>query len=272
MAGRLQIMMTFDFTGKSAIVVGAGSGLGEAIAMQLADNGANVWCGDIVRDNVAKTVRMMAERYRANYGFSVCDVSGEDSVIALFEEAKAAFGEIDIVVNSAGVFMPKQMLEAAPEEIKKHLDINLMGIVYGCRQALKIMIAQGKGGKIVNVSSVGGRRGESNSPYYSLGKSGILNWTQSVALYGAPYGINCNAICPGIIRTPMWDVILEADSGGDPDVDKEALFQEIVKARTPLGRAQTAEEMAYATAFLCSQYADAIVGQALNVDGGDQLN
>jgi len=267
-------MMSFDFTGRNAIVIGAGSGIGKAIAMQLADNGANVWAGDIA--NAEITVKEMQETfgplYNAGYGFSACDVSKEESVRALLSDAITAFEDIHIVVNSAGVFMPKLLLEATADEIKSHLDINLMGIVYGCRLALETMIAQGKGGKIVNISSVGGRQGESKSPYYALGKGAVLNWSQSVALYGAPYGINCNAICPGIIRTPMWDVILGAEGGGDPNMDQEALFKEIVAARTPLGRAQTADEIAYAAAFFCSDYADVITGQALNVDGGGNLN
>ncbi|MDR3363565.1 MAG: SDR family oxidoreductase [Clostridiales Family XIII bacterium] len=264
-------MMVFDFSNKNALVVGAGSGIGKAIALQLADNGANVWCGDISDAGAAGAVREMSEKHGAKYGYSVCDAAKSESVAALFGEAKAAFGEISIVVNSAGVFMPKRLLEASPEDIKTHLDVNLMGIVYGCRLALETMIAQGGGGKILNIASVGGRQGEAKSPYYALGKSAVINWSQSVALYGAPYGINCNTVCPGIIRTPMWDVILEADNGGG-DAGKEALFDEIVRARTPLGRAQTAEEIAYAAVFFCSDYAGAIVGQALNVDGGDKLN
>ncbi|MDR3295776.1 MAG: SDR family oxidoreductase [Clostridiales Family XIII bacterium] len=264
-------MMVFDFTGKKAIVVGGGSGIGKAIALQLADNGADVWIGDLSENGAQTTVSEM-RRYKGDYGHTVTDVAKKTDVAALFADAKKQFGEINIVVNSAGVFMPKGLLEAAPEEIKAHLDINLMGIIYGCQLALETMIAQGKGGKIVNISSVGGRGGELKSPYYALGKGAVLNWTQSVAYNGAPHGINCNAICPGIIRTPMWDVILEADGGGDPSVDKEALFHQIVKGRAPLGRAQTAEEMAYAAAFFCSGYADAILGQALNVDGGDRMN
>ena len=265
-------MMKFDFTGKKAIVVGAGSGIGKAIALQLADNGADVWIGDIVVENAKAVVDEMSGKFENSYGYTVVNVAEKNDIANLFEEAKASFGEINIVVNSAGVFMPKSMLEATPEEIKKHLDINLMGIVYGCQLAMETMIEQGRGGKIVNISSVGGRQGELKSPYYALGKGAVLNWSQSVAFNGAPHGINCNAVCPGIIRTPMWDTILEAESGGDPNVDKEELFNKIVSGRTPLGRAQTAEEMAYAVAFFCSDYADAIVGQALNVDGGDRMN
>ena len=264
-------MMIFDFTGKNAIVTGAGSEIGKAIALQLAGNGANVWIGEISEGNAAQTVEEM-KKSGESYGFTKVDVGSKEDMSALFEDARKAFGTIDIVVNAAGVFMPKHLLEATPAEIKKHLDINLFGAVYGCQLALDTMIKQGKGGKIVNISSVGGRHGELDFPYYALGKAGVLNWTQSVAYNGAPHGINCNAVCPGIIRTPMWDVILNAAKGGNEDIDTEELFQGILMSRTPLGRAQTAEEMAYAVSFLCSSYADVITGQALNVCGGSVMS
>ena len=263
-------MMKIDFAGRAAIVTGGGSGLGRAIALELADNGARVWIGDISEQGagVAETIIQLG----GEAGFTKTDVSKQDSIAALFSDAKAAFGDIRIVVNSAGLFLPDSLLGASEERIRAHLDVNLFGIIFSTRLALETMIAQGGGGKILNVSSVGGRSGEPGSPYYALGKSGIINFTQSAAFAGAPHGINVNAICPGIIRTPMWDVILEGEAGGDPAADKDELFQGFVNRRTPLGRAQTPEEIAYAACFLCSDYADAIVGQSLNVCGGDRMN
>ncbi|MDR1571727.1 MAG: SDR family oxidoreductase [Clostridiales Family XIII bacterium] len=262
-------MMVFDFSGKNALVTGAGSGIGRAVALQFAEAGANVWVGDISGDNAAGAVAEMG-RHGGSYGFTVVDVSRKDDLTVMFAGAARAFGRIDIVVNSAGVFMTRHLIEATPEEIKRHLDINLMGAVYGCQLALETMIRQGGGGKIVNIASVGGRHGELDFPYYALGKAGVLNWTQSVAYNAAPHGINCNAVCPGIIRTPMWESILEAVAG--EGADRDALFDEMLKSRTPLGRAQTGEEMAYAVLFLSSGYADAIVGQALNVCGGSVMS
>jgi NAD(P)-dependent dehydrogenase (short-subunit alcohol dehydrogenase family) len=261
-------MMTLDFTGKNAIIVGAASGIGKGIAMQFAKNNANVWVGDLSVDKGQKTIKEM-EKYGGAYGFTKTDVSKKADIAALFEDAKKAFDRIDIVVNSAGVFAPVHLLDASPEYIQKHLTINLFGVIYGCQIALETMIKQGGGGKILNVASVGGRKGELDFPFYSLGKAGVLNFTQSVAFNAAQYGINVNALCPGIIRTPMWDTIL---NGIDPNADKEQLFKDVVLARTPLGRAQTAEEMGYAAAFLCSSYADVITGQALNVDGGSVMS
>ena len=264
-------MIKIDFSGKAAIVTGGASGIGKAIAMELAGCGARIWIGDRDGQNASAACDEIISK-GGEAGFTRIDVSKPDDVAALFEGAKAAYGDIGIVVNSAGVFLPDALLDATPERVKAHLDINLFGMIYVTRLALKTMIAQGGGGKILNVSSVGGRGGEAGSPYYALGKSGVINFTQSAALTGAPHGINVNAICPGIIRTPMWDVILDREAGGDPAADKDELFSGIVKRRVPLGRAQTAEEMAYAACFLCSGYADAILGQALNVSGGDRMD
>jgi NAD(P)-dependent dehydrogenase (short-subunit alcohol dehydrogenase family) len=268
-------MMIFDFSGKNAVVAGAGSGIGKAVALQFADAGANVWIGDISEKNAAETaeeMKALGKSFGKSYGYTKTDVSRKEDVAAMFREAKEAFGRIDIAVNSAGVFMTADLLSAAPEDIQKHLGVNLMGVIYGCQTALEIMIEQGGGGKIVNVSSVGGRRGAPGAPYYSLGKAGVINFTQSAAYTGAPYGINCNAICPGIIRTPMWEVILDDAVERGEGTDREQLFDRMMKSRTPLGRAQTGEEMAYAVLFLSSPYADAIVGQALNVCGGSAMN
>ncbi len=264
-------MITLDFSGKNAIVTGAGSGIGKAIALQLAEGGANVWIGEIVEQNAAATLEQM-KKYGGNYGITKVDVSIKAEIETLFEEAKKQFKTIDIVVNGAGVFMPKHFDEAAPEEIKKHLDINLMGVVYSCQLALDTMIKQGVGGKIVNISSVGGRHGDQDFPFYALGKAGVLNLTQSIAYIGAPHSINCNAVCPGIIRTPMWDTILKGITNGEENVDYEKLFEEILKVRTPLGRAQTGDDIAYTVLFLCSRYSDQVTGQAWNVCGGSAMN
>lgn len=264
-------MITLDFNEKNAIVTGAGSGIGRAIALQLAEGGANVWIGEIVEKNGEETLRQMKE-FGNSYGFTKIDVGDKADVTTMFKEAGNAFGEIHIVVNSAGVFMPKHFGEATPEEIKRHLDINLLGVVYGCQLAMDVMGKQGKGGKIVNISSVGGRSGDPDFPFYALGKAGVLNLTQSVAYAGAPHGINCNAVCPGIIRTPMWDTILKGITGNAEDVDYEKLFDDILKSRTPLGKAQTADDIAHTVLFLCSPYTDQVTGQAWNVCGGSAMN
>ena len=264
-------MMKIDFGGKPAIITGGCSGLGKAIALELASCGARVWIGDL-DEKGAETVLQEIRGKGGTAGYTKVDVSKEEDIKKLYADACSAYGRIDIAVNSAGLFLAGSLLETDPEKVKAHLDVNLFGVIFSTRLALDTMIAQGDGGKILNIASVGGRLGELASPYYSLGKSSIINYTQSAAFVGAPNRINVNALCPGSIRTPMWDVILEDASGGDPSVDREELFEEMAKSRAPLGRGITPEEVAYAACFLCSEYADAIVGQALNVCGGWRMN
>ena len=263
--------MNIEFKGKSAIITGAASGLGKGIALQFAQNGADVWAVDISEQGGQKTLEEM-KPFGNRYGFTRTDISKYEDMAAAYADAKRAFGRIDIAVNAAGVFSTNRFLEATPDDIKKHLDINLMGAVYGCQLALSTMIGQGGGGKIVNLSSVGGRLGELDFPFYTLGKAGVINLTQSVAFNAAPHDINVNAVCPGIIRTPMWEVVLGAIAGDMPAEEREKFFDEVLKARTPLGRAQTPEDIAYAVLFLCSPYAANITGQALNVCGGSKMN
>jgi NAD(P)-dependent dehydrogenase (short-subunit alcohol dehydrogenase family) len=264
-------MITLDFTGKNAIVTGGGSGIAKAIALQLAEAGANVWIGEIVEKNAQATIDEM-KKYQKSYGYTKTDVSKKEDVEAMFRDAKERFGKIDIVVNAAGVFAPVHFIEAGAEDIKRYLDINLMGVIYGCQIALREMIEQGGGGKIVNISSVGGRQGDPEFPYYALGKAGIINLTQSAAYCGAPHRINVNAVCPGIIRTPMWDTILKGMTGGDPNADYDKLFNDVLLARTPLGRAQTGDDIAYTVLFLCSRYTDEVTGQSWNVCGGSVMS
>ena len=263
--------MNIDFSGKSVIVTGAASGLGKGIAMQFAENGADVWVVDISEEGAGKTIEEM-KPFGNRYGFTRTDVAKQEDMAAAYADAKQAFGRIDIVVNAAGVFGNKRFLDATPDDIKKHLDINLMGAVYSCQLAMKTMIEQGGGGKIVNISSVGGRLGELDFPFYTMGKAGVINLTQSVAFNAAPYDINVNCVCPGIIRTPMWDLILGTVGADLTTEGKEQLYEDVLKSRTPLGRAQTPEDIAYAVLFLCSPFAVNITGQSLNVCGGSKMN
>ena len=264
-------MVNIDLSGKNAIITGGSSGIGKTITLALADSGANVWIGDL-NEQGADIVCKEVSANGGNAGFTKTNVSKPEEVAAMFDGAKKAFGKVDIVVNSAGLFLPGKLLDVSPEQIKAHLDVNVFGVIYSTRCALEIMIEQGLGGKILNIASAGGRMGEVESPYYSLGKSCIINFTQSAAFTGAPHKINVNALCPGMVLTPMWEVILDDAAGGDDTLDREELFQGMVKRRSPLGRGILTDEVAWAACFLCSNYADAIVGQALNVCGGWRMN
>lgn len=259
-----------SFEGKNIVVVGAGSGLGRGVALAYARQGGNVWLGDFSAPGGEETLKLLAP-FKGKYGFTQVDIAKKPQVETLYDEAVWGLGSVDVIANCAGTFLDRHFFDATPEEIEQSLAVNVLGVIYSCQVGMARMIEQGGGGAVVNLSSVGGRRGDGPFPYYAMGKSAVLNFSQSAALNGAPHGIRVNCVCPGIIRTPMWDTILAAESTG-VDTDLDALFDRIMKDRVPLGRAQTPEEIAQAVLFLSSDWAGSITGQALNVCGGDAMN
>ena len=156
--------------------------------------------------------------------------------------------------------------------ISKLIDTNLMGANNGCQAAIKQMIKLGTPGKIVNTSSFAGRQAmKEGFAHYGMTKAGVIYLTQAAAYAGAPYNINVNAVCPGIIRSDMWESIL--DSYVESGLDREESWKESLKHFIPLARGdQKAEDIAYTVAFLCSEFADHITGQSINVDGGAAMN
>ncbi len=260
----------FSFEGKNIVVFGAGSGLGRGVATEYARAGGNVWMGDYAETGGRETLEALSTLgHKA--GFTRADISKPEDVDRLYEDAVSALGSVDVIANCAGTFLDKHFFEATPGEIERSLSVNLLGVILSCQAGMARMVRQGNGGAVVNLSSVGGRRGDKPFPYYAVGKSAIINFTQSAALNGAPHGIRVNCVCPGMIRTPMWDTILRAEFGDDTGRDDE-LFEEVVQQRVPLGRPQTPQEIAWAVLFLSSPYAASITGQALNVCGGDAMN
>jgi meso-butanediol dehydrogenase/(S,S)-butanediol dehydrogenase/diacetyl reductase len=198
------------------------------------------------------------------------------------EYTVGALGRIDILVNAAGVARTQAFLEMTEEDWDGVIDTNLKGAVF-CMQAVgRQMIhqippevaAQGRAdrsyGKIINFSSISGRRGRSVQMAYAASKAAIISVTQSAALAFSPYHINVNAVCPGVVPTPMWDQIDRDRSrlmGAQPGEAIKAFIEKV-----PLQRAGTPEDVAGAVAFLCSADADYITGQTLNVDGGFEMN
>lgn len=259
-----------SFEGKKIVVVGAGSGLGRGVALEYARQGGDVWLGDYLAPGGEETVKQLAP-FGGKYGFTQVDIAQKPQVEALYAEAAQGLGRVDIIANCAGTFLDRHFFDAAPEEIERSLAVNVLGVVYSCQVGMARMVGQGDGGAVVNLASVGGRRGDRPFPYYAMGKAAVLNFTQSAALNGAPHGIRVNCVCPGIIRTPMWDTILAAEKT-EADENLDALFERIMKDRVPLGRAQTPDEIAKAVLFLSSDWASSITGQALNVCGGDAMN
>lgn len=262
--------MKIDFTGKTAIITGAGSGLCKCTALLFADLGADVWVADLNEENGRATVKEIEAKGRKS-GFVKTDISSFEQVKNLYDTVAKAAGKIDIVVNGAGMGTPGGILDMDPKTIQKMGDVNIAGTSYSCKLALEHMIPN-KEGKILNISSAAGRRGQDAVTLYAATKAGIINLTQGIALTAASHNINVNAICPGIIRTKMWEDMLDfcAEEGGNEE--REEIWEYNVGAEIPFGRPQEPLDIAWGVAFLCSEYARNITGQTLNIDGGMRMN
>ncbi len=267
--------------GKIAIVTGAGQGIGKGVALRLAQEGAGVVVADINLQNAEQTtqeIRNLNQRALAYY-INLANIAEIQSMV---DKVVAEFGRIDILVNVAGVVQSKPLLEVTEADWDRVLDINLKGLFFCIQAVAKQMINQvpddvkaaGKTdrshGKIVNLSSISGRRGRAYQAHYAASKAAIISVTQSAALAFTPYNINVNAIAPSVVLTPMWEQNVR-DKSRAFGVDAKKASDEFIE-RIPLKRPGTLEDMAGAVAFLCSSDADYITGQTLNVDGGFEMN
>ena len=241
-------------TGKTAIVTGGSRGIGRAIALCLAEEGANV--AVIYAGNTAaaeETQKAIAEKGGQAIAIQ-CDVANEDAVTAMMKQVKEQFGSIDILVNNAGITRDGLLMRMKTSDWQAVLDTNLTGTFFCTKAVTKIMMKQ-RSGAIVNLTSVVGLMGNAGQANYAAAKSGIIGFTKSVAKELASRGIRVNAVAPGCIDTDMTAVL------------SDAVKDEMLKT-IPLGRVAQPEEVAKAVLFLVSDCASYITGQVLNVDGG----
>jgi len=262
--------MNIDFTGQTAVVFGAGRGIGQAIVFELAKAGATVYVADLLLEN-CKLVKKELLEAGFNAEAVAVDVSDYGQVDAVLAKAQKETNRLDIVINNAGIVSLSSFIDASPEEIDRLIKVNMLGANNGCQAALKRMIPYNHG-KIVNTASFAGRRAlKAGFAHYGATKAGVIYLSQAAAYAGADYNINVNSVCPGIIRSAMWENIL--DSYVEAGQDRETSWKESLKEFIPLARGdQKPEDIAYTVMFLCSPYADHITGQALNVDGGASMD
>jgi NAD(P)-dependent dehydrogenase (short-subunit alcohol dehydrogenase family) len=285
--------------GKIAIVTGAGQGIGKGVATRLAREGATVVIAEYNVETASAAAEEIAQSTgRATLAFPI-DISDPTAGQKLVDAVVAQFGRVDILVNNAGVIQTKPMMELTPADWDRVLNVNQRGMFFILQAVAAQMIRQIpenerpssapadvisvkkseakvnetpalNHGKIVNLSSIAGRRGRPLSTHYAASKAAVISITQSAALALAPYNITVNAVCPGVVPTQMWKDI-DADRGklfGTQPGEAMAAFINMI----PLKRASTPDDIAGPIAFFCSSDADYITGQALNVDGGYEMD
>lgn len=247
-----------DLKGKVAIVTGAASGIGRATALLFAERGADVVVAD-VNDDGGERTRHMIEEMGKKAIYVKCDVAREVDVKYMVERAVKTFGRLDYAFNNAGVEGEmKSIIDTTEDQWDRLMNINLKGAWLCMKHELNQMIAQGTGGAIVNCASIAGVVGFNGASTYCASKHGMVGLTKAAALEYAKSKIRINAVCPGVIKTPMIDRFTH----GSVDAEKQLIAGE------PMGRLGAPEEIASGVLWLCSQGASFVTGQSLIIDGG----
>ena len=251
---------------KVAVVTGGARGIGAAIVDAYVAEGARVAVADV---NLA-AAQETAGRYGANALALALDVTKSASIEATVEAVASRWGGIDILVNNAGVFDMGPIVEITEESYDKVFAVNVRGMLFTLQAVAKRMIARGKGGKIINMASQAGRRGEGLVAIYCASKAAVISLTQSAGLDLIQYKINVNGIAPGVVDTPMWDHVdsLFAKYERRPLGEKKRLVGEAV----PYGRMGLPDDYRGPAVFLASSDSDYVVAQTLNVDGGNWMS
>jgi D-sorbitol dehydrogenase (acceptor) len=252
--------------GKAAFITGASRGIGYAFAESYLREGAQVAIGDINGEEVEKAAAALGPSCHAVH----IDVTKRTSIDAAIESVVAKFGKLDIVVNNAAVFDLAPIVEITEASFNRNFSVNVYGTLFTMQAAAKQMIAQGHGGKIINMASQAGRRGEALVAVYCASKAAVISLTQSAGLDLIKHGIHVNGIAPGVIDTPMWAEVdaLFAKYENRPLGEKKRLVGEAV----PQGRMGTPQDLTGMAVFLASSDSDYIVAQTYNVDGGNWMS
>jgi len=246
--------MSSNLTGKTALVTGASRGIGRAIALRLAKDGAKVALNFATNSAKAESVKAEIEAAGGTAILVQGDVSELSVVNELIKRVVDEWGRVDILINNAGITRDNLLLKMSEDDFNRVISTNLKG-VFNCTKAVTKLMMKQRGGRIVNMSSVTGLTGNIGQTNYAAAKAGIIGFTKSAARELASRGVTVNAVAPGLINTDMTAALSEKV--------KEVMLQQI-----PAGRMGTPEDVANAVAFLVSDQAAYITGQVLSVDGG----
>jgi NAD(P)-dependent dehydrogenase (short-subunit alcohol dehydrogenase family) len=252
--------------GKSALITGAARGIGRAFAESYAREGATVAIGDINLEAATKTAAEIGPRAYAVH----LDVTSQSSIDDAIATIVGKAGKLDILINNAALFDLQPIAEITRASYDRLFSINVAGTLFTLQAAAKQMIAQGQGGKIINMASQAGRRGEALVGVYCATKAAVISLTQSAGLDLIKHKINVNAIAPGVVDGEHWEGVdaLFAKYENRPKGEKKRLVGEAV----PFGRMGKAEDLTGMAVFLASVEADYIVAQTYNVDGGNWMS
>ena len=273
------------FKGKTAVITGSGrrGGLGEGTALRLAKDGANIVISDIgaprdaatgaehigstdEMEAIAKDLRSMG----VEASTCVCDVRSLEEVSNLAKHASDTHGSLDIWVNNAGIgYIMKPLLEVSEDDWRAVIDVNLSGAFFGVKSAAEVMIAQGTGGRIINIASQAAKSGFPHAQAYTSSKHGLIGLTRSAAIELGEHKITVNNVCPNHVTTGLgaWQNEYFAKVTGADSVDD---YLKAMAARIPMGRPGLPEDTANAVAFLCSDEAQYITAESMNVSGGEE--
>jgi len=253
------------FNGKNVVVTGAAQGVGKETSLKFLEEGANVLMADI-NSSKFEDLKTELSKYAGQFHLMKIDISKQEDISMMIAEIINKWGSIDFLVNNASVALTKSMMEITAEDWDRILNVNVKGTFFIMLEAAKKMIKAGKGGSIVNITSIAGLNGRPLFLPYAASKAAVINFTKSAALEFAKNDIRVNSIAPGTIDTTMWEKCSE-DLSKINACNREELIDGWVK-RIPLKRLAQPSDIANSILFLCSKEGEYITGQTINVCGG----
>ena len=256
-----------DLTGKVALITGGGGGIGRAVALCMADMGANIAIIESIPERCEHMRELVTARGREVLALE-CNVMEADALRDAINAVKERFGRIDILVNNAGGVAPRKFIDLKESSFRRHIELNLVSTVIASQEVARLMIENGEGGSIINVSSIEGARAAPNYAVYAACKAGVNNLTRTLAVELAEHGIRVNTIAPDMTDTPGLRGNLTGPVDESKWMQRTDTQIENVRRRIPMGRPGIAEECGRAAVFLASNMASYISGVTLPVDGG----